>query len=323
MGESCNLIVNYLPSNIRDEDLRQIFTHCGIVRSAKVMMDLATRTSKGYGFVMMNTVREARRAIETLDNMHVYNKRLRVKYAVKTATAADNATQCGTENTNLYVKGIPPSWTQLELREFFLQWGEIANAIVLMDRFTGTSKCLAFVEYGSIESARRAMQEGNASSIPNWPQPLIVRYARKERGTPDAQPQAEEIPLDAKEKVAESAPILERTDRLPAVEAPSPPPRAIMKHDPYSMPFRANHRCQYCENGATSVRVYNLPTAFAQCDIEVRRLIGSFGVISNVDCCGDGTCIVTFVEECSAAGAVESLGSTEYAVQIYDCQSSW
>lgn len=48
---SCNLYVNSLPKEVTDDKLVQMFSTFGDIESARVMVDLGTRVSKGYGFV--------------------------------------------------------------------------------------------------------------------------------------------------------------------------------------------------------------------------------------------------------------------------------
>jgi RNA recognition motif-containing protein len=50
-GEVRNLFVNYLGQEINDEGLRNMFSPFGTIESAKVMVDLASGQSKGFGFV--------------------------------------------------------------------------------------------------------------------------------------------------------------------------------------------------------------------------------------------------------------------------------
>ena len=54
-SSSCNLYVNSLPKEITDDKLVQIFGTFGDIESARVMVDLSTRISKGYGFVKFRT----------------------------------------------------------------------------------------------------------------------------------------------------------------------------------------------------------------------------------------------------------------------------
>lgn len=58
------LYVGNLPFSAVDENLREIFSQCGTVESAKVISDRDTGRSKGFGFVEMSSDAEATAAIE-------------------------------------------------------------------------------------------------------------------------------------------------------------------------------------------------------------------------------------------------------------------
>jgi RNA recognition motif-containing protein len=61
------LFVGSLPFETTETQLQELFTSCGRVESAKVIMDKATGRSKGFGFVEMATEVEAQGAIQKLN----------------------------------------------------------------------------------------------------------------------------------------------------------------------------------------------------------------------------------------------------------------
>ncbi len=61
----------------------------------------------------------------------------------------------------LYVRGIPYSATESELRTHFTQFGKVIAVQVVMDRETQRSKGFAFVEFETEEQAKLAMQKGD------------------------------------------------------------------------------------------------------------------------------------------------------------------
>ena len=62
-----NIYVSNLGFNVRDEDLKQLFSTYGEVSSAKVITDRMTNQSRGFGFAEMDDDAAAKRAIEELD----------------------------------------------------------------------------------------------------------------------------------------------------------------------------------------------------------------------------------------------------------------
>ena len=67
--------------------------------------------------------------------------------------------------TRIYVGNLPYSATNDQLAELFSQYGEVAEATVVMDRGTGQSKGFAFVEMGSDREAQAAMEAMNGKTL--------------------------------------------------------------------------------------------------------------------------------------------------------------
>lgn len=65
---SKKLYVGSLPYSMGDSDLETIFSGAGTVVSAKVIIDLHSGRSKGFGFVEMSSEEEAKTAIDKFNN---------------------------------------------------------------------------------------------------------------------------------------------------------------------------------------------------------------------------------------------------------------
>jgi RNA recognition motif-containing protein len=76
-----NLFVAGLPYDLDDAELMEIFEKFGIVNSAKVAMDKETGKSRGFGFVEMKEDKDAKEAIEHLNDISLGKKPLVVKQA--------------------------------------------------------------------------------------------------------------------------------------------------------------------------------------------------------------------------------------------------
>jgi RNA recognition motif-containing protein len=105
---TCNLYVNSLPKEITDDKLVQIFGTFGDIESARVMVDLSTRISKGYGFVKFRSheagmlacacsrsiianVSVARNAIQSMNGFQMGANTLTVKAANENVTGATSS----------------------------------------------------------------------------------------------------------------------------------------------------------------------------------------------------------------------------------------
>ena len=66
---------------------------------------------------------------------------------------------------NIYVGQLPYSVTEQELREMFLQYGEVSSLNLIMDRYSGRSKGFAFVEMPNNAEADQAIKGLNKSMV--------------------------------------------------------------------------------------------------------------------------------------------------------------
>lgn len=76
-----NLFVAGIPYAFTKEDLESLFSQAGSVASATVIFDKVTSKSKGYGFVEMETMDDAEKAIEMFNNKEVQGKNIVVNEA--------------------------------------------------------------------------------------------------------------------------------------------------------------------------------------------------------------------------------------------------
>lgn len=74
-----NLIVNYLPQTMTQEEIRSLFASIGEVESCKLIRDKITAgQSLGYGFVNYHRAEDAEKAINTLNGLRLQNKTIKV-----------------------------------------------------------------------------------------------------------------------------------------------------------------------------------------------------------------------------------------------------
>jgi RNA recognition motif-containing protein len=66
---------------------------------------------------------------------------------------------------NIYVGQLPYNVTEEELREMFLQYGEVASLNLIMDRYSGQSKGFGFIEMPNNSEADQAIKGLNKSML--------------------------------------------------------------------------------------------------------------------------------------------------------------
>lgn len=76
-----NIFVGNLSKDVTDDDLTNLFTEFGNVKSVKVIRDLFSGESKGFAFVEMPVLSEAQKAINALNTKDVKGKKIAVNEA--------------------------------------------------------------------------------------------------------------------------------------------------------------------------------------------------------------------------------------------------
>jgi len=163
-----NLIINYLPQSMTDNEMYSMFMTCGPLVSAKIMRDKATGYSYGYGFVQYQNPEDAAKAITQLNGLPVSNKRIKVSYS--RPNTAD------IRNTNLYIGNVPPGITDDDLMNLFAPYGNILTKNVLKDQ-AGRNKGIAFIRYSKKSEADYAISELNGYTVPGTNNVLEVKVA--------------------------------------------------------------------------------------------------------------------------------------------------
>ncbi|VDL40358.1 unnamed protein product [Hymenolepis diminuta] len=175
-----NLIVNYLPQSMNQEEIRALFNTVGKVSSCKLIRDKSTGQSLGYGFVNYANASDAEKAIKHFNGMRLKNKKIKVSIARPSSESIKGA--------NLYICGLPKNITQRELEEIFSRCGKIITSRLLVDPTTDTprypliclrsaSKGVGFIRFDQRSEAEVAIQELNGYRIAGSTEPITVKFA--------------------------------------------------------------------------------------------------------------------------------------------------
>ncbi|XP_072770717.1 ELAV-like protein 4 isoform X6 [Nerophis lumbriciformis] len=167
-----NLIVNYLPQNMTQEEFRSLFGSIGEIESCKLVRDKITGQSLGYGFVNYIDPKDAEKAINTLNGLRLQTKTIKVSYARPSSASIRDA--------NLYVSGLPKTMTQKELEQLFSQYGRIITSRILVDQVTGPtggSRGVGFIRFDKRIEAEEAIKGLNGQKPSGAAEPITVKFA--------------------------------------------------------------------------------------------------------------------------------------------------
>lgn len=172
------------------------------------MYDQHTRKSKGFGFVRFANPTDAANAITQFNGKTVWGRALQVKHSnLNSATHVPKQREntnggggygnkhyggghnnhqqqqqqqgdgSGTPSTNLYVKGLPYSMDDDQIRNLFSPYGTIVHVKLLKDLQTQTSRGQAFVKFDTPKAAEYAITSLNGYTFPGMPKGIMVKYA--------------------------------------------------------------------------------------------------------------------------------------------------
>jgi len=68
-------------------------------------------------------------------------------------------------SVKVYVGNLPFGVADDDLKEMFSQYGEVEEAVVIKDKFSGRSKGFGFVTFANEESAQKAISEMNGKEV--------------------------------------------------------------------------------------------------------------------------------------------------------------
>ncbi|XP_064545156.1 uncharacterized protein maca [Drosophila montana] len=169
--EITNLLVNYLPFDMLEKELHDLFASFGHIKHVKIIRDAATGASHCYGFVDFSEAGNANLAQVCLNGRQVRGKRLKVSPARPSTLDIRNA--------KVYVANLPMDYNEQKVRATFGHYGNILDLNVLKDRFTGLSRGIAFVRFELKSSADMAISVMNGYTLEGGSFPLQVRLAKR------------------------------------------------------------------------------------------------------------------------------------------------
>ena len=82
------LLIRNLTRNTTEAELKALFEPFGTVQSCSLVLDKDTEISKGFGFVEMPKIGEAKAAMKNLNGKEIGSSKIRVKKADQKVTAS-------------------------------------------------------------------------------------------------------------------------------------------------------------------------------------------------------------------------------------------
>ncbi|KAM6965191.1 cytotoxic granule associated RNA binding protein TIA1-like isoform 2-T2 [Aplochiton taeniatus] len=183
-----HVFVGDLSPEISTEDVKAAFGPFGRISDARVVKDMATGKSKGYGFVSFFNKWDAENAIQQMGGQWLGGRPIRTNWATRKPPAPktsyesnskhlsfeDVVNQSSPSNCTVYCGGVSTGLTEQLMRQTFSPFGQIMEIRVFPD------KGYSFVRFNTHESAAHAIVSVNGTSLEGH---MVKCYWGKE--TPD------------------------------------------------------------------------------------------------------------------------------------------
>ncbi|CAB3978418.1 ELAV 3 isoform X10 [Paramuricea clavata] len=182
-SQNNNLIVNYLPPSMTEDEISKLFSSVGEVCECKLIRDKLSKHSMGYAFVNFKSPDDAKKAIGTLDKLRLQDKTIKVSYARPSSSDIKNA--------NLYVSGLPETMSIDELEAMFSSFGVIITSKILTHP-DGKSRGAGFIRFDKHTQAEIAIRNLNGTIPEGALKQITVKFANpphfnKQKRMPESQ----------------------------------------------------------------------------------------------------------------------------------------
>lgn len=173
MQDHFHVFVGDLSPEITTEDIKAAFAPFGRISDARVVKDMATGKSKGYGFVSFFNKWDAENAIQQMGGQWLGGRQIRTNWATRKPPAPKSTYESNTKqlsydevvsqsspgNCTVYCGGVTSGLTEQLMRQTFSPFGQIMEIRVFPD------KGYSFVRFSSHESAAHAIVSVNGTTI--------------------------------------------------------------------------------------------------------------------------------------------------------------
>lgn len=162
--DAAKIFVGGLSWDTTQEKLSQYFSQFGEVVDCILMMDTATKRSRGFGFVTYKDPNSVNRVLETSPHI-LDNKSIDPKAAVprnNTCALIKSPNVQGSPSANrkcnkIFVGGIGQA-TEDDLRLYFGSYGTVTDVTIMIDKNTHRPRGFAFVGFENPESSEQTAQ---------------------------------------------------------------------------------------------------------------------------------------------------------------------
>ncbi|KAG2263298.1 hypothetical protein Bca4012_014463 [Brassica carinata] len=172
--EEGRLYVGNLPYTITSSELSQLFGEAGNVVDVQIVYDKVTDRSRGFGFVTMGTIEEAKEAIQMFNSSQIGGRTVKVNFPevprggereVMRAKIRDSNRSYVDSPHKIYAGNLGWNLTSQGLKDAFADQPGVLGAKVIYERNSGRSRGFGFVSFESEEDIQSALNAMNGVEV--------------------------------------------------------------------------------------------------------------------------------------------------------------
>lgn len=163
--EGPKLYVGNLPWTCNSSELAELFQKAGTVEMVEVIYDRETERSRGFGFVTMSTMEDARAAMETFNGADYGGRTLRVNFPDRSGASAGPRPPREDNPNKLFVGNLPWGIDDGTLEQLFSEHGKVVEARIVYDRDTGRSRGFGFVTMSSEQEVNEVINKMDGMDV--------------------------------------------------------------------------------------------------------------------------------------------------------------
>ncbi|KAI3473378.1 hypothetical protein Pfo_030668 [Paulownia fortunei] len=192
-AESGRLYVGNLPFSMTSAQLSEIFAEAGRVVSVEIVYDRVTDRSRGFAFVTMGSVEEAKEAIRLFDGAQIGGRSAKVNFPevprggereVMSPKIRSSYQGFVDSPYKIYAGNLSWGLTSQGLRETFAEQPGFLSAKVIYDRDSGRSRGFGFITFTSAEEVESALNAMNGVEVEGRPLRLNLAEQRAAASPP-------------------------------------------------------------------------------------------------------------------------------------------
>uniref|UniRef100_A0A7N0UWU8 RRM domain-containing protein n=1 Tax=Kalanchoe fedtschenkoi TaxID=63787 RepID=A0A7N0UWU8_KALFE len=159
------LFVGGISWETTEETFSNYFRKFGEIADSVIMMDKITGRPRGFGFITFSDPADADKVLE---KEHVIDGRaVEVKRTVprEDMQQQQQVSKGVTKTKKIFVGGIPPSFTEDEMKEYFSSYGSIVEHQIMLDHSTGRSRGFGFVTFETEDAVESVFLDGQRHEL--------------------------------------------------------------------------------------------------------------------------------------------------------------